>query len=66
MKQVEHDIREAIGRETDDYKATELNVKHGVNVIRRAFREHPEIPSEELDIIGAVYNVESGKVDWLL
>ena len=66
IRYITDDIREAIGGETDDYKATELNVKHGVNVIRRAFREHPEIPSEELDIIGAVYNVESGKVDWLL
>ena len=26
---------------------------------------HPEIQSDELDIIGAVYNVDSGKVDWL-
>ena len=66
IRYITDDIREAIGGETDDYKATELNVKHGVNVIQRAFREHPEIQSEELDIVGAVYNVESGKVDWLL
>ena len=59
------DIREAIGTETDDYKATALNVKHGVKGIRQAFLEHPEIPSDELDIIGAVYNVDTGKVDWL-
>jgi len=25
----------------------------------------PEIPSDELDIIGAVYNVDTGRVDWL-
>ena len=59
------DIREAIGTEKNDYKATVLNVKHGVNVIRRAFREHPEIQSDGLDIVGAVYNVDTGKVDWL-
>ncbi len=56
---------EAVGDETDDYKATALNVRHGVNAIRQAFSEHPEIQSDELDIIGAVYNVDSGKVDWL-
>ena len=65
IRYITEDIREAIGTEKDDYKATVLNVKHGVNVIRQAFREHPEIQSDELDIIGAVYNVDSGKVDWL-
>ena len=65
IRYITDDIRDAIGDEKDDYKATALNVKHGVNVIRNAFREHPEIPSEELDIIGAVYHVETGKVDWL-
>ena len=65
IRYITEDIRVAIGSEKDDYKATVLNVKHGVSVIRQAFREHPEIPSEGLDIVGAVYNVESGKVDWL-
>ena len=65
VRYITDDIHEAIGDETDDYKATALNVQHGVNVIRRAFREHPEIPSDELDIIGAVYNVDTGRVDWL-
>ena len=65
IRYITDDIREAIGSERDDYRATTLNVKHGVNVIRHAFREHPEIPSDGLEIIGAVYNVDTGKVDWL-
>ena len=65
IKYIMEDIREAIGEETDDYKATVLNVRHGVNVIRNAFDEHPEIPRDELDIIGAVYDVETGKVTWM-
>ncbi len=65
IRYITDDIQEAIGTEKDDYKATALNVKHGVNVIRQAFREHPEIQSDELDIIGAFYNVDSGKVDWV-
>lgn len=65
IRYITDDIREAIGGERDDYRATALNVKHGVNVIRHAFREHPEIPSDGLEIVGAVYNVDTGKVDWL-
>ena len=42
-----------------------LNVKHGVSRIRQAFKEHPEIASDELEIVGAVYNVDTGKVDWI-
>ena len=66
IRYITDDIKEAIGGETDDYKATVLNVRHGVIVIRQAFREHPEIPSAGLDIVGAVYRLESGIVDWIL
>ena len=65
IRYITEDIHEAIGDETDDYRAAALNVRHGVKVIRQAFHEHPEIPSAELDIIGAVYHVDTGKVDWL-
>ena len=59
------DIAVAIGDEKDDFKASCLNVQHGVETIRRAFREHPEIPSANLDVRGAVYDIRSGKVVWL-
>lgn len=65
IRYIIEDIHEAIGNETDDYKATVLNVKHGVNVIRHAFHDHPEIEAGELDVLGAVYDVETGKVDWV-
>jgi carbonic anhydrase len=42
-----------------------LNVKHGVDRIRKEFEDHPEIPSEMLDIIGAVYHLDTGEVDWI-
>ena len=58
-------IKEAIGTETDDYKATVLNVKHGVNIIRDAFYNHPDIEDDELDVLGAVYDIETGKVEWI-
>ncbi len=65
IRYITEDIHAAIGMETNDYKATVLNVKHGVSEIRQAFAEHPEIESGELDIVGAVYNIETGKVDWI-
>jgi carbonic anhydrase len=65
IKYITDDISKTIGAETDDYKATTLNVKHGVSRIRQAFKEHPEIVSDELEIVGAVYNLDTGKVDWV-
>ena len=65
IKYIIDDINEAIGTETDDYKATVLNVKHGVDIIRTAFHDHPDIEDGELDVLGAVYDIETGKVEWL-
>ena len=65
IKYIMEDIREAIGDEMDDYKATGLNVLHGVKEIQHAFHEHPEIDSKNLDVIGAVYDIETGKVEWV-
>ena len=65
IKYIIEDINEAIGDEKDDHRATILNVKHGVNVIRNAFHDHPEIESGELDVVGAVYDIETGKVEWV-
>ena len=65
IRYIIEDINEAIGDETDDYKATVLNVKHGVNIIRNAFHDHPDIEDVELDVLGAVYDIETGKVEWV-
>ena len=59
------EIQKAIGEERDPDAACRLNVLHGVETIRRAFREHPEIPSARLNIRGAVYDIRSGAVQWL-
>lgn len=60
---ITEDIIEAIGNEKDPVKAAELNVLHGVKRIRDEFAEHPEI--EEIDVRGALYDIESGLVRWL-
>ncbi len=57
------DILAAVGEERDPDRACRLNVKDGVERIRTAFAEHPEIP--DVEIRGAVYDIQSGAVEWL-
>ncbi len=57
------DILEAVGAERDPLKAVRLNVLHGVDRIRKEFAEHPEIG--EIEVRGAVYDIERGTVEWI-
>ncbi len=65
IKYIIDDIMEAVGDETDDHEATVLNVKHGVKMIVDAFEDHPELEHKDLDVVGAVYDIETGVVQWL-
>ncbi len=65
IRYITDEIRLAIGQEQDPDRACELNVVHAVDSIRQAFAEHPEIPSAQLDIRGAVYDIRSGEVRWI-
>ena len=65
IKYIIEDISEAIGSEKDDYKATVMNVQHGVDLIKTAFHDHPDIEDGELDVLGAVYDIETGVVEWI-
>lgn len=57
------DILEAIGEETGPVEACRLNVLHGVDLIKKEFADHPEV--SEVEIIGAIYDIRTGKVAWL-
>ena len=65
IRYITDEIQKAIGQERDPDAACRLNVRHGVETIRRAFAEHPEIPSAGLEIRGAIYDIRSGEVSWL-
>ena len=65
IQYITDEIRLAVGGERDPDRACILNVEHAVETIRRAFADHPEIPSAALDIRGAVYDIHSGAVTWL-
>ena len=65
IKYITGEIHKAIKGETDDRKACILNVERSVRLIENGFKHHPEINCDMLDIVGAVYDIETGNVDWL-
>lgn len=52
-------IKSAIGEETDPNKACEMNVREGVRTIREA------LGREDVTVVGAIYDIVSGKVGLL-
>ena len=63
IKYITDDILEAIGDEKDADEACRLNVKHGVKRLKEEFSAHPEISGASIS--GAVFDLVSGKVEWL-
>lgn len=59
------DIALAIGDEKDEFKATCLNVQHGVQRIRHELEIHPLKGEKGLEVIGAIYHIEGGTVEFL-
>ncbi len=57
------DILEAIGPEKDEDRACCLNVRHGVDRLKREFSEHPEVGNATIE--GAIYDIQTGEVRWL-
>ena len=62
IKYITDDIAEAIGEVRDSREACKLNTLHGVQRIRDEFSEHPEI---EAEVVGALYDIGTGTVEWL-
>ena len=52
-------IKSAIGEETDPNKACELNVREGVKTIKEA------LGRDDVTVVGAIYDIVSGKVGLL-
>ena len=63
IKFITDEIKKAIGNETDGYKACCLNVRHSIQIIEDSFEIHKE-EEHGLKVIGAVYNLESGSVEF--
>ena len=61
VKFITDEIRKAVGENTDEVKASILNIKRSVAKIRQSLSG-----VKDLQIIGALYNTESGSVDFTL
>ena len=58
-------IRKAIGDETDPLAACHLNVLSAAREIRAAFSAEEDPLLREEQVASAVYDIETGKVEWL-
>ena len=65
IQYITDEILLAVREERDPDLACRMNVEHVVETIKLAFRDHPEIPSDNLEIRGAIYDIRSGIVNWL-
>lgn len=63
IKSITDQIHLAIGTEKDERKASALNIRRGVKLIREAFSEHPEL--KDMKTVGGLYDIKTGRVDWL-
>lgn len=64
IKYITDEIKQAIGEETDDYKAAVLNVRQSI----RHIEDSLEIQKDEakgLKVVGAIYRIEDGTVEFL-
>lgn len=65
IQYVVDDIQAAIQGETDIDKACEKNVRYGVKLIQEALNHIEETVLTEVQVVGAVYDIETGHVHWL-
>lgn len=65
IKYITDEIKRAIGDEKDDYKACCLNVKHSIEIIEHSLEIHKVEEKIGLKVVGAVYNLKDGSVDFL-
>lgn len=65
VKFITDEIKAAIGEETDDYKACCLNVNHSIALIESSLSIHTMEEQQQLKVMGAVYHIEDGRVDFL-
>ena len=59
------EIKKAIGDETDPYKASCLNVRHSVQEIEKSLCIHDIKAETGLRVVGAMYHIEDGSVEFL-
>ena len=59
------DIAKAIGDEKDDYTASCLNVRSGVERLRKELKIGLNGDDRGIEVVGAIYHIEEGNVEFL-
>lgn len=65
MKVLTDEIKKAIGDEKDDYIECGFNVQYGVDRINEVLKDNEEVNLDEVDVLGAIYSIKSGNVEWI-
>lgn len=65
IKSITDEIKAAIGEEKDGYKASCLNVERSMKKIRDGLHIPPEGTDDGPKVIGAIYDIRDGHVDFL-
>lgn len=66
IKFITDEIGQAIGDEQDEYKACCLNVKRSVHIIDSNVDIHHMEEEDGLQVVGAVYHIEDGRVEFII
>ena len=65
VKFLTDEIMENIGAEKEEYKASCINAQKGAEKIRTALADDHEALTPTTDVVAAIYDIESGKVELL-
>lgn len=65
IRYITDEIIKAIGNEKNEFKACCLNVKHSCEIIERSLRIQKDEKDYGLKVLGAIYHLESGEVEFL-
>ncbi len=65
IKSITDEIKSAIGNETDGYKASCLNVEHGVSQLRESLNIPADGDENGVKVVGAVYHINDGHVEFI-
>ncbi len=64
IKFITDEIKQAIGKEKDDYTAALLNVRQSVRIIESSLEIQKDEQEEGLRVVGAMYRIEDGIVEF--
>lgn len=62
VKYITDEIKKAIGDEKDELKASQLNVKRSVSIIKERLKL---TDASNLKVYGAIYHIDTGKVEFM-